>query len=107
MLFSVVNDPNVTATELNLDLKVISKWAYQWKMSFNPEPTKQAIEVLFSQKKHAICHPTLFFNDSAVSRKQAHKYLGMTLDSKLSFIDHVNEKIQIGKQYIGILSVPF
>ena len=61
MLFSVVHDPNITATELNLDLEVISEWAHQWKMSFNPEPTKQAVEVLFSQKKTSYIPPYPIF----------------------------------------------
>ena len=51
MLYSVVEDPVVTATDLNHDLDIINKWAYQWKMEFNPDPTKQAKEVLFSCKK--------------------------------------------------------
>ena len=37
-IFSIVNDPIKTAENLNHDLNVISKWATQWKMSFNPEP---------------------------------------------------------------------
>ena len=49
-LFSVVRDPQISAQELNHDLDLISRWAHQWKMSFNPDPTKQAEEVLFSQK---------------------------------------------------------
>ena len=47
MIFSVVNDPVVSATELNHDLNLINKWAYQWKMAFNPDPSKQAVEILF------------------------------------------------------------
>ena len=47
MLFSIVHDPVLSAAELNHDLKAINDWAYQWKMHFNPEPTKKAIEVLF------------------------------------------------------------
>ena len=42
MLFSVVNSPAISANELNHDLKVISQWAYQWKMKFNPNLNKQA-----------------------------------------------------------------
>ena len=41
----------ISANELNHDLKLINDWAYQWKMSFNPDVNKQAVEVLFSQKK--------------------------------------------------------
>ena len=50
-LFSFVQDPNESAKYLNLDLSVISQWAYQWKMLFNPDPKKPAHEVIFSRKK--------------------------------------------------------
>ena len=38
------------ADSLNKDLQKISEWVYKWKMSFNPDPTKQAEEVIFSRK---------------------------------------------------------
>ena len=44
MLFSIVNDPVISANELNQDLKVINQWTYQWKMEFNPDPNKQVTE---------------------------------------------------------------
>ena len=50
MLFSTVLDPSTTASELNEDLECIRNWAYQWKMLFNPDPNKQAVEILFSKK---------------------------------------------------------
>ena len=31
-LFSIVNDPNTFANELNKDLKLISEWVYKWKI---------------------------------------------------------------------------
>ena len=40
MLYSVVQDPLLSASQLNHDLEVIANWAYQWKMVFNPDPTK-------------------------------------------------------------------
>ena len=55
-LFSVIHDINISAGELNEDLKKISEWAFQWKMIFNPDATKQAQEVIFSwqiKKKHS------------------------------------------------------
>ena len=50
-LFSVVHDVNTSSTDLNNDLRKISDWAIQWKMSFNPDPSKQAQEVIFSRKR--------------------------------------------------------
>ena len=49
-LFSVIHNANTIAKELNNDLININRWAYQWKMSFNPDPSKQAQEVIFSRK---------------------------------------------------------
>ena len=47
-LFSVIHDSSTTRNELNDDLLKLNNWAYQWKMSFNPDPNKQAQEVIFS-----------------------------------------------------------
>ena len=58
-LFSVVHDVNASARELNDDLKKINKWAFQWKMSFNPDPSKQAQEVIFSRKIKKLPHSTV------------------------------------------------
>ena len=40
LLFSVVCNINTSADEVSNDLVKINKWAYQWKMSFNSDPTK-------------------------------------------------------------------
>ena len=103
MIFSVVQDPVISATELNHDLNLINNWAYQWKMAFNPDPTKQAVEVLFSKKKNEVYHPPLYFNGAVIIRVDSHKHLGLTLDSKLTFLNHVNEKIKATTKTVGIL----
>ena len=36
-IFSIVNDIDVSEPEFDSDLGKISVWAYQWKMSFNPD----------------------------------------------------------------------
>ena len=73
-------------------------------MSFNPEPSKQAVEILFSQKrKHSVPHPPLYFNNIVVLRNEAHKHLGIILDSKLTFSNHIIEKIKIANKHIGML----
>ena len=46
MLFSIVNNPKMSANDLNHDLDVIRQWAHQWKLEFNPDPTKQTTEVM-------------------------------------------------------------
>ena len=102
-LYSVVRNPEVSARELNHDLEIINKWATQWKMSFNPDPTKPAEEILFSRKRHPVTHPPLFFNGIEVKRVNEHKHLGLILDPLLNFACHFKEKIANARKGIGII----
>ena len=40
-LFSVIHDVNSSQIDLNEDLDKLNNWEYQWKMSFNPDPSKK------------------------------------------------------------------
>ena len=62
-------------------------------MLLNPEPSKPAQEVLFSRKKKTQSHPTISFNNIQVERAPHHKHLGILLDEKLSFKQHINTTI--------------
>ena len=88
-LFSVTHNKVISADKLNNDLKKINEWAHQWKMSFNPDPSKQAQEVIFSRKINKELHPPLFFNNSQVCQTQSQKHLGIILDSRLAFEEHL------------------
>ena len=103
MLFSIVKDPVISANTLNNDLDIIYQWAQQWKMEFNPDPTKQATEVLFSCKKVSPNHPQLIFNGTDVVRVKEQKHLGLILQPGLSFEKRLNEKIIKAKKNIGLL----
>ena len=65
-LFPVIHDSHTSANVLNKHLKMIHNWAFQWKMIFNPDPTKQAQEVISSCKTKKLPHPPLVFNNTNV-----------------------------------------
>ena len=46
-------------------------------MSFNPDPLKLALEVIFSRKITKTNHPTLIFNDNPVHPVALQKHHGM------------------------------
>ena len=102
-LYSVVKNPEISARELNHDLEIISDWAKQWKMSFNPDPTKPAEEILFSQKRLPQEHPPLYFNGTEVKRVSEHKHLGFIFDPKLNCAAHFKEKIAKARKGIGMI----
>ena len=103
MLYSVVRDPAESACNLNHDLDLIQRWAYQWKMQFNPDPLKQATEIIFSCKRNKPSHPPLFFNGSVVASESEQKHLGLILTPNLYFSKHLYEKIKKANRNIGII----
>ena len=102
-LFSVVHNINTSTKELNEDLNKINNSAFQWKMNFKPDPSKQAQEVLFSRKLQKVSHPKLFFNNSDVSQTNSQKHLGVVLDSKLTFHDYLDIVFNKVRKTIGLL----
>ena len=64
LLFSVVHDVYQSGINVNDDLEKINSWAFQWKMSFNPDINKQAQEVIFSRKLQKPNHPSLTFKNT-------------------------------------------
>ena len=103
MLYSIVKDPFISAADLNNDLELIQKWAFQWKMEFNPDPLKQATEMIFSCKRKKPIHPPLYFNGSQVSSEPEQKHLGLIVTPNLSFVKHIHEKIKKANKNIGII----
>ena len=102
-LFFVLENVNETTANLNKDLKNINKWALQWKISFNPDPTKMVQEVLFSRKKSKVIHPSHIFNGKDVSRSESHKHLGPVFKPKLNFDMLLKGKFSIINNGIALL----
>ena len=79
-------------------------------MSFNPEPLKQAQEVIFTRKLQKKDYPPLYFNDSSVKETCTQKYLGMLLGFRLDFQEHwksllkeVNKTVALLRKFQNIL----
>ena len=62
-------------------------------MSFNSDRSKQAQEVIFSRKTSIQSHPVLTFDNCPVIKTTHHKHLGLILDEKLNFKEHLKEKM--------------
>ena len=84
-LFTIVKDENKSGNVLNNDLSLISEWAFNWKMLFNPVHTKPAQEMLLTRKKKTLYHPTLSLNNIQIERVSYQKHLRLILDEKLDF----------------------
>ena len=74
-------------------------------MQFNPDKTKQAAQVIFSQKKISPVHPhpQIYFNNTEVTMKDEQTHLGLILDSSLTFHSHIKDKTIRANRGIGMI----
>ena len=72
-------------------------------MLFNPDPTKPAQEVLFSRKKKTLYHPALSLNNIQVKRASSQKHLGLILDEKLNFKQHIETAITKSNKGVAVI----
>ena len=59
--------------------------AFQWKMNFKSNPTKQTQEVNFNRKLQNSNYPCFIFNHNTVNLTESQKRLRMVLDFRLDF----------------------
>ena len=100
-LFSRVFNKDTSQDELNNDLQ--KENAFQWKMQFNPDPNKQAQEAVFSKKAESNNSFPLNLNKTEVRTCQCQKHLGLILDKRLNFTEHIKSKISKCDKLIGII----
>ena len=72
-------------------------------MTFNPDRSKQAQEIIFSRKIKKATHPPLLFNNNNISQVNSLKHLGVILDVKLTFEEHLKNVFNKTNKTIGLL----
>ena len=90
--FSVNQNKSDSASQFDNHLDQVRDWAYTWKISFNPDPSKQAQEVLFSRNCTKEDQPPMYFNNISDTQTSVRKHIQLYLDKKLNCNTHVNEK---------------
>ena len=74
-------------------------------MQFDPDPNKQANEVVFSRKSNSnsFLYPPVKFNENNITKCSYQKHLGIVLDSKLNFNILIDQKIKKCNKLIGLI----
>ena len=83
-LFVIVDDIDASTSILNDDLESIHSWSRQWNINFNPDKT-----VSLKISRCNTTHPLLYFNDHPVAELTKHKHLGIIINSKGTWSDHI------------------
>jgi hypothetical protein len=79
-----------------------SEWCIKWKMKFNIK--KSNIVIFSTSKDEPSSLPLLYLSKQPVRIATSYKYLGITLDSKLSFKKHIDNIYSNLKQQSFLIS---
>ncbi len=84
---------------INHDLVVISTWAKQWLVDFNPNKT----EAIFFTLREPERPLRILFDDKVISFVDDHKHLGLTLSSNGKWHTHINNILSSSSKILGIM----
>ena len=100
-LLSFGRDTTETVLQLNNDLSKIAKWAKIWKLKFNGDKSK---DLIFTPNKTCLNNSLpIHLDGELLDRVSAHKHLGLTLESDLTWNIHLNKVIQHANLKLSIL----
>ena len=85
---------NVVADIMNANLRRVNSWCNREGLSINPAKT---IIVPFTRKKNLESLSRLRLGPAALSTSRSVKYLGVTLDNKLTWNEHLDSTIRKAK----------
>ncbi|GFS90146.1 RNA-directed DNA polymerase from mobile element jockey [Trichonephila clavipes] len=77
-------EPKLVARAINRHL-VLEDWFSKWKIALNVAKT----EAVFFTRKTRLIYPDIYLHNERIPWSQSTKYLGVTLDKKLTFKQHI------------------
>ena len=84
LVYNVINNID-DCIQLQNDLLLLERWANIWQMEFNPSKC----EFLVVTNKKSTPSFTYHINEVPIKAVQHAKYLGVTIDSKLTWKEHI------------------
>ena len=87
------------SNELQNDLNKVLEWSKIWGMKFN---TDKCVQMTVTNKRNPISNQ-YFLDGIALSKKQVIKYLGILIDHKLTFSEHIKDKSKKATTILNML----
>ena len=80
-------NPSILRDKINYELRSVLEWTSANKITVNPK--KSSALILFPKITNSIPKIEILFNNNPVSVTKSVKYLGITIDEKLNFAEHI------------------
>ena len=90
---------NADSDKLQEGLDSLQMWSNEWQMNFNPQ---KCYFIRFSYRQVIIGH-SYFICNVPIQECSSIKYLGVMIDNRLSWLEHVNATFHKASQVRGLL----
>ena len=98
VLITNYNNPVTAVDKVNRDLDRLHTWAETWYMAFNPTKTKYMV---ISNTDRP--HPSLNLNGVELDKVSSYPQLGLVLNEKMNWEDHINSAITKANKKMGLM----
>ena len=99
-LFASHKDPQTLLNTVNTELKSVYNWIKANKLSLNLSKTNY---MLFSNTINNLPGP-ITINNTDINKVQSMKFLGVHIDCKLSWKNHINQMCKVISRNIGVIN---
>ncbi|KAL4085431.1 hypothetical protein QTP88_027290 [Uroleucon formosanum] len=90
VIFTSGKNPHLAKQHLQNHLNLLTDWYSKWKIKINNEKSSR---VTFTLKQSTV--PLVYLNNKVIPSSSNVKYLGMTLDKRLTWATHIKQKQRI------------
>jgi len=98
LLYSVIHSLNDCLCLQN-DINNLLCWSKKWQLYFNPSKCEH---LCISNKRNLIKHP-YYMDNSVIQEVASAKHLGVTIDSRLTWSDHITKVVNKANSVLGFL----
>ena len=99
-LMEPIDNYALSFQKLNEDLMHLTNWSNQWLVTFNANKTEY---LKITRKRQNIDDPPLILHNKLINKVDKHKHLGVTLNSKATWSDHIDEISAKARRSVGFL----
>ena len=98
LLYSEIHSLN-DCLRLQNDINNLVCWSKKWQLYFNPSKCEH---LCISNKRNLIKH-SYYMDNSVLQEVASAKYLGVTIDSRLTWSDHITKVVNKANSVLGFL----
>jgi hypothetical protein len=99
-LMDIMENYMTSYDKINRDLERLSTWASKWLVTFNATKT---VYLIVSRKLNPAPKPALLLNGEPVKEVLTHKHLGLTINTSLTWSDHISLLTAKAARCVGLL----